>query len=69
MKFVVNPGGAVHSVPDEWVDDLLAQGHRLATDEEIAEYYRSQGLEVPGGQGDNGRAHQHVEEAHERERK
>jgi hypothetical protein len=47
MAFVVNRKGAVHSVPDEWLSDLLAHGYRQATAEEIAQWYRDQGLEVP----------------------
>lgn len=46
-KFVVNPGGAVHSVPDEWVQDLLQRGFRLATEDEIRAWYAMQGLEMP----------------------
>lgn len=47
MAFVVNRKGATHSVPDEWVEDLLKQGYRLATADEIAAWYAMQGLEVP----------------------
>ena len=36
MAFVVNPHGAVHSVPDDWTEALLTQGFRPATAEEIA---------------------------------
>jgi hypothetical protein len=46
--YVVNAGGAVHSVPDDWLEQLLASGYRLATTEEIAAWYAAQGLEVPG---------------------
>lgn len=47
MAFVVNPKGAVHSVPDEWLSDLRAQGYREATADEIAQWYIDQGLEPP----------------------
>ncbi len=54
MAFVVNPLGAVHSVPDEWVEALLRQGFRPATAEEVAAWYAMQGLEAPDGEGEHG---------------
>lgn len=47
MAFIVNQKGATHSVPDEWLDTLIASGARLATPDEIARWYAEQGLEVP----------------------
>lgn len=45
--FVVNPGGAVHSVEDHRAEALYAEGFRPATAEEIAAWYAMQGLDVP----------------------
>lgn len=53
VSYVVNRHGAIHSVPDNLVEALLAQGFRQATAEEIARWYREQGLEVPYGSADD----------------
>ena len=45
--FIVNTAGATHSVADDLVEALLAQGFRLATAEEITAWYAMQGLAVP----------------------
>lgn len=45
MAFVRNPKGAVHSVPDDWLDRLLAEGYLLATETEIAAWFKAQGLD------------------------
>lgn len=55
-KFIVNPGGITHSVPDEDADRILAQrdsfvpsrgDFRFATDAEITEWHKAQGLKPP----------------------
>ncbi len=45
--YVVNPGGAVHSVEDEQVEALLGEGFRLATEEEIITWWEMQGFHAP----------------------
>ena len=45
--FVVNAGGAVHSVEDGRVEALLAEGFRLATEAEIAAWWEMQGFVKP----------------------
>lgn len=50
MAYVVNRRGVTHSVNDDQVAALLAQGFRLATAEEIAAWYAMQGLPVPGAE-------------------
>lgn len=47
---LVNPSGYVHDVNDDAVEGLLESGYRLATSEEIANYYTVQGLPVPAGE-------------------
>jgi len=47
MKFITNKRGGVHTVEDDRAKELLGQGCRLATDNEIAGWYAAQGLEVP----------------------
>lgn len=47
MSYVVNPRGFTHSVPDGWLDRLLSQGFRPATQDEIAQWYAAQGLSNP----------------------
>lgn len=69
MAFVVNPHGAVHSVPDEWLDELLSRGYRLATDDEIEGWYKAQGLEVSGGAGKYDAADQPGERSYRRSRR
>jgi hypothetical protein len=47
-RYIVNPGGAVHSVGEEELTRLLRlPGYREATTEEIAGWYDWQGLPVP----------------------
>jgi len=68
--FVVNPGGAIHSVNDDQVEALLQQGFRLATSSAVAAWYAMQGLEVPdGGASDNGRVDQQDENSDRRPRR
>lgn len=47
MKFVVNKRGGVHTVEDDRAKELLGQGYRTATKEEISGWYEAQGLEAP----------------------
>lgn len=67
MAYIKNQRGAVHSVPDDWVAGLLAKGMTLASQEQIEDWYRGQGLkppkpakskEGPSGTGDTGAADQ-----------
>ncbi|SRR5579883_892266 len=44
-RFVVNPGGAVHSVAPAQAEVLLPQGFRLASPPEIVAWHVAQGLE------------------------
>lgn len=44
MAYVVNPRGAVHSVADHRLEELLRDGFRTATADEIAGWYARQGL-------------------------
>jgi hypothetical protein len=67
--FVVNPGGAVHSVDDVQVEALLQQGFRLATAEEIAAWHAAQGLEGPDGASIDGGADQPRAAARRRSRR
>lgn len=47
-RYIVNPGGAVHSVEEgEFKRLSLLPGYREATTEEIAGWYEWQGLQVP----------------------
>ena len=47
-NFIVNPGGAVHSVEEgEFTRLTLSPGYRAATADEIAGWYERQGLSVP----------------------
>lgn len=70
MAFVVNRHGATHSVHDDQVEALLAQGFRLATAGEVAAWYAAQGLDVPkemsGAENNDGGADQPGSTAHRR---
>ncbi|MCW5933976.1 MAG: hypothetical protein KIT45_06700 [Fimbriimonadia bacterium] len=68
MAYIVNKRGAVHSVPLDWVEGLLAKGMTLASIEQIEDWYKGQGLKPPravkgrpegaSGTGDTGAADQ-----------
>lgn len=71
-QFVVNPRGAVHSIPDEWLSDHLKRGFRRATAEEIEGWYKMQGLEFSeesNGKSEHGTADQSGERSHRRSRR
>lgn len=72
MAYVVNKHGAVHSVPDEWLQSLIAAGMRPARDDEVAAWYQMQGLELPevnNGADEHGGADQPGERPHRRPRR
>lgn len=47
MTFLVNPAGYVHDVEDDTADALLDSGFRVATSDEVANWYSTQGLKPP----------------------
>lgn len=73
MAFVKNKHGAIHSIPDEWLVQLLRDGFQPATNEEVREWYRTQGLNPPGdvevindGESKHGTTDQPGEKSHRR---
>lgn len=68
-QFVVNPRGVVHSVNDADMPVLLKRGYRMATADEIRNWYKNQGLEfgeVSDGENEHGGADQPGEKFHRR---
>jgi|GEM_PF-2414298 len=68
-QFVVNLRGAVHSVDDKDVAALLKRGFRIATNEEICDWYEMQGLklgEVSDGENEHGATDQSGKKSHRR---
>lgn len=65
-KYIVNRHGATHSIPDGWP---LPDGSRLATDDEIAAWWKAQGVEVSNGESQHEPTDQPGERPHRRPRR